>query len=337
VAWTDDGLARPDESGSLTALRGLDEVGEVDLMVATETSPPMVTLLEEVVEAADVVVDRWLGCSLDTADLFWRTVTRARRPVVIVLTPDHLRDPSWGRARMRTPGLLRHAVERATLVVAPGRHLAQWAVEAGAADVMLIPPAAELTAAPAPLGPWRGRIAVPGADAPRADQERLAAVMASVDERVELGPITWVVLGPLPAELREHPRVEVRSASPVEIIEAAVDAAILPFDPEESPITRSLHPWRRLAGVGIPVAVTRGGGLDAIIRDHEDGLLVDPDGWGDAVDRLRDPSLRQALAASARVRVAEQFSSERAARLWIRSIRIAREAAPEASSMQGIL
>lgn len=65
----------------------------------------------------------------------------------------------------------------------------------------------------------------------------------------------------------------------------------------------------------LPVIASRMGGLSEIVQDDINGLLVSPsrpDSLGDAIERLvRDPSLRQRLAAHARETVAPMLSVER--------------------------
>ncbi|QRY80251.1 glycosyltransferase family 4 protein [Pseudomonas sp. PDNC002] len=65
----------------------------------------------------------------------------------------------------------------------------------------------------------------------------------------------------------------------------------------------------------LPVIASRMGGLSEIVQDEINGLLVSParaDSLGDAIERLvRDPSLRQRLAARARETVEPMLSVER--------------------------
>jgi glycosyltransferase involved in cell wall biosynthesis len=102
----------------------------------------------------------------------------------------------------------------------------------------------------------------------------------------------------------------------------------LPFIPEIRPLYElvevALHPsrWDALPqavleamALGKPVIASRATGNAVIIRDGEDGLLVEPmdaTAWAAAIDRLlAEPRLAARLGAAARVRAREGFSFER--------------------------
>ncbi len=59
------------------------------------------------------------------------------------------------------------------------------------------------------------------------------------------------------------------------------------------------------------VIATKAGGVGEVIRDQQDGLLVDVDQWNDLANHalaLKDETLRLQLATAARERVANAFS-----------------------------
>jgi glycosyltransferase involved in cell wall biosynthesis len=80
---------------------------------------------------------------------------------------------------------------------------------------------------------------------------------------------------------------------------------------------------------GVPVVAPDGGGAAEIVRDGEDGLLVDvgdPGALAAALAALlRDPARRAAMAAAGPPRMAERFDVERmAAEAWALAARVAR-------------
>jgi len=322
VGLVDDGADRGDETGTGEVLAGLARAGEVEVVPLTRVDGTRVRL--EATDAVDVVIDTWLGSATATAAAFHDAMRRSGRPVVRVLCPAHLRTGGPGRVRSRTFEVLRDAVTRADVVVAPGRHLAQWAVDAGARDVVLIPPA--VTAEPPPRGRgWRGRIAIPGADAPASDLARLPAIVAALERADGVGPLTWISLGPPPPGL-EGRTVVVHDVTDG-IRAADLDLALLPLDAGSGLPGRSLQPVRRLAAAGIPLVTSPGAGVEALLRPGHEVLVVGDDGWEDAVRDLRDDPRRAAIARAAWDRIHASHPPERAGRLWLRVLRVAREIA----------
>jgi len=60
---------------------------------------------------------------------------------------------------------------------------------------------------------------------------------------------------------------------------------------------------------GVPCVATPHGAICGIIRDGENGLFADaPQEWRDAIERLRDPGLRQQLGEAGRATVEEAYS-----------------------------
>jgi glycosyltransferase involved in cell wall biosynthesis len=91
---------------------------------------------------------------------------------------------------------------------------------------------------------------------------------------------------------------------------AAFDAFVLPSGNEGTPVTAI----EALAS-GCPVVATRVGGVPDVVRDGEDGFLVEPgdlEGLADALARLAaDPELRQRLGEAGRKRVLPRYAVER--------------------------
>jgi glycosyltransferase involved in cell wall biosynthesis len=88
---------------------------------------------------------------------------------------------------------------------------------------------------------------------------------------------------------------------------AAFDAMILPSINEGTPVSAI-----EALAAGRPVVATRVGGVPDVVREGEDGFLVDPgdvDALADRLARLAaDPELRDRLGAAGRARVVPRYS-----------------------------
>ncbi|TMK57569.1 MAG: glycosyltransferase family 4 protein [Actinobacteria bacterium] len=91
---------------------------------------------------------------------------------------------------------------------------------------------------------------------------------------------------------------------------AAFDALVLPSGNEGTPVSVI-----EALAAGTPVVATRVGGVPDVVRDGEDGFLVDPGSTDDLADRLaelaRDPALRERLGAAGRARVLSRYAVDR--------------------------
>ena len=91
---------------------------------------------------------------------------------------------------------------------------------------------------------------------------------------------------------------------------AAFDALVLPSSNEGTPVSviEALAAER-------PVVATRVGGVPDVVRDGEDGFLVEAGATGDLADRLgrlaRDPALRAQMGKRGRERVLPRYAVER--------------------------
>lgn len=97
---------------------------------------------------------------------------------------------------------------------------------------------------------------------------------------------------------------------------AACDIGVAPFDPvAHAPLSLGFY-WSPLKvfeymASALPVVVPRIDRLSAIVRDGREALIYDPgdvNGLANALARLLDPTLRQALGSAARARAVAEFS-----------------------------
>jgi glycosyltransferase involved in cell wall biosynthesis len=90
----------------------------------------------------------------------------------------------------------------------------------------------------------------------------------------------------------------------------AFDVFVLPSGNEGTPVTAI----EALAS-GCPVVATRVGGVPDVVRDGEDGFLVDPGAVDDLADRLaqlaNDPDLRRRMGKAGRARVVPRYGVDR--------------------------
>ena len=91
---------------------------------------------------------------------------------------------------------------------------------------------------------------------------------------------------------------------------SAFDVFVLPSGNEGTPVTAI----EALAG-GCPVVATRVGGVPDVVRDGEDGFLVEPGAVDELAERLAqlaaDPKLRARMGASGRDRVVARYAVPR--------------------------
>jgi glycosyltransferase involved in cell wall biosynthesis len=91
---------------------------------------------------------------------------------------------------------------------------------------------------------------------------------------------------------------------------AAFDALVLPSGNEGTPVSVI-----EALAAGTPVVATRVGGVPDVVRDGEDGFLVEPGASDELADRLadlaRDPELRKRFGAAGRSRVLPRYAVDR--------------------------
>jgi glycosyltransferase involved in cell wall biosynthesis len=91
---------------------------------------------------------------------------------------------------------------------------------------------------------------------------------------------------------------------------AAFDALVLPSGNEGTPVSAI-----EALAAGRPVVATRVGGVPDVVRDGEDGFLVEAGATDDLAERLerlaRDPALRERMGVQGRTRVLPRYAVER--------------------------
>jgi glycosyltransferase involved in cell wall biosynthesis len=91
---------------------------------------------------------------------------------------------------------------------------------------------------------------------------------------------------------------------------AAFDALVLPSSNEGTPVSAI-----EALAAGRPVVATRVGGVPDVVREGEDGFLVEPGATDDLAERLgrlaRDPALRERMGAAGRDRVLPRYAVDR--------------------------
>jgi glycosyltransferase involved in cell wall biosynthesis len=91
---------------------------------------------------------------------------------------------------------------------------------------------------------------------------------------------------------------------------AAFDALVLPSGNEGTPVSAI-----EALAAGRPVVATRVGGVPDVVRDGEDGFLVEAGATDELADRLarlaRDPSLREQMGKEGRARVLPRYAVDR--------------------------
>jgi glycosyltransferase involved in cell wall biosynthesis len=279
-----------------------------------------------------------------TTGMFGRSAagaTTARRPYVLKLTAD----PAFERARRRglvgggleefqgggggvTSRLLRAArdaeLRRAAHVLCPSAYLRELAVSWGVPSerVSVLPNAAPVAPELPDRGELQRRFGLNGASlafagrltaqkslevAVRAVAQADGVVLAIAGEGPDQAPLER-----LSTELGIADRVHFLGPQPRErVLELfhAADAAILSSSWENFP-----HTVVEALALGTPVLATRTGGVAEVVRDGENGLLVEPgdaDALGAAIRRyFADDELRERLRAAAAPSVAD-YAPER--------------------------
>jgi len=261
----------------------------------------------EVVYATSMVGRTALGC------LF------ARRPFVAKLTSD----PAFERSHRRGLGaedtvakalraVRNWSVRRAAHIVSPSEYIAKLAASWRGADGVSVLPN------PAPDAGDAQPVALPAARPLVVFAGRLTAAKnldVAVRAVERLPEATLIVIG----DGEERQRLEGTAGDRVRFVGArprsevlgflaAADVAVLPSAWENFP-----HAVVEALAMGTPVVATRVGGVPEIVRDGQNGLLVEPGddaGFASALERVvRDEDLRARLAAAAAASV-ERFSSD---------------------------
>jgi glycosyltransferase involved in cell wall biosynthesis len=145
------------------------------------------------------------------------------------------------------------------------------------------------------------------------DQMVVVRALAEVQTPVRLvltGLDGESLTGPLPAVPERHAVVRLPFVADIRPLYELVEVALHPsrWDALPQAVLEAM-------ALGKPVIASRATGNAAIIRDGDDGLLVEPmdhAAWAAAIDRvLRDPALAARFGAAARVRARDGFPFQR--------------------------
>jgi len=251
----------------------------------------------DVVYATSMVGRTALGCLL------------ARRPFVAKLTSDaafersHRRGLDAGDA-MSTAlrGVRNWSVRRAAQIVCPSEYIAELAASwRGAGGISVLPNPAPAAGDALPVAPPAARPLVAFAGRLTA-AKNLDAALRAVERLPEA---TLVVIG----DGEERQRLEGIAGDRVRFVGArprgevlgllaSADVAVLPSAWENFP-----HAVVEALAMGTPVVATRVGGVAEIVRDGENGVLVEPgddEAFAEALARVvRDDAFRRGLAQAA--------------------------------------
>lgn len=201
---------------------------------------------------------------------------------------------------------------KARLVIAGNDHLAQWARDSGAREVLVLPTVIDLERYPPPVPPPPGQpftIGWMGSPSSAPYLDLVAPALARLAGRARL--LLVGAHGAQPASL--PPGLAVEHAPWREDAEAALLAR---FDAGIMPLTDG--PWERgkcgykliqYMAAGRPVVASPVGVNTTLVRDGENGFLAaDLAGWAAALERLAgNPELRARLGAAGRRLVEERY------------------------------
>jgi glycosyltransferase involved in cell wall biosynthesis len=212
-------------------------------------------------------------------------------------------------------GKLESVARDAALTIAGTRHLAQWARDSGAGQVLLLPAAVDLAhypLRPPPAGPFTiGWIGMPST-APYLNHIAGALRWFCCREAAQL-----VVIG---AERFALDGVPIKHAPWDEQTEADLlsrcHVGIMPLPDDAWTRGKCGYKLVQYMAAGRPAIASPVGANKAIIRDGENGLLAaTPQEWFDALTRLRrDPELRLELGMAGRRIVEKQYCVQVTAR-----------------------
>jgi glycosyltransferase involved in cell wall biosynthesis len=167
---------------------------------------------------------------------------------------------------------------------------------------------------------------------PRKGQHAILEALALVPKN-PTAPIEYLIAGPVtnPPYQRRLQKLAQKSSTTVrflgEIPEAQLPALYAQADifaltslPHGPSLEGFGLVYLEAAAHGLPTIAHRTGGVPEAVRDHQTGLLTEPDdrpALADAIARLRDqPALRARLAAAARVRARERSWADNARLLF---------------------
>ncbi|MDD2878381.1 MAG: glycosyltransferase family 4 protein [Acidiphilium sp.] len=204
------------------------------------------------------------------------------------------------------PALLR----RAALTVVANETLRDWAMDAGAGDVLLLPTVVDLDHYPMTPAP-DGRVFTAGWIGTPVTSPYLARLAEPLRQLAVEGPVELLVIGAPDFTIegvacRHLPWSEATEAAMI----GQMDVGIMPLPDDAWARGKSGYKLIQYMAAGRPTIGSPVGANTAIVQDGVTGFLATtPAEWADRLRRLRDNvPLRQAMGTAARERVAAQFS-----------------------------
>jgi glycosyltransferase involved in cell wall biosynthesis len=323
-------------------LSALDRAARLTYAVASDVRERYVVFSEDVIGSADVVVIQRFFLNTPFARAIVPAIARAGAAVIFEIDdllfslPD---DHPACRSTAEALSNLDAGIQLAHVVTATNEVLARELLRRGARQVVLIPNAIDPAVWPA-LDPGErvaakdGRIVIActGSNTHGPDLRLVLPALREVLVR-HPGRVELRFWGCVPDEMRRLPGVTTEATYISRYPEYAaalstsrIDLAVVPLADNAFNRAKSYIKWLEYGAAGIPAICSRIGPYAGVIRDGEDGYLVDadPSEWISRIESLIEDraSLRRVAAAAYR-RVRSEFTVERQAALWEMAVRVA--------------
>jgi glycosyltransferase involved in cell wall biosynthesis len=201
-------------------------------------------------------------------------------------------------------------LQRAALTIVANETLRDWAIKAGAADVLLLPTVVDLAHYPPTATPLNTTFTIGWIGTP-VTAPYLARLAEPLRQLSVEAPLELLVIGAPGFAL---PGVACRHLAWSEASEAAAisqcDIGIMPLPDDAWARGKSGYKLIQYMAAGRPTVGSPVGANTTIVQDGVTGFLAStPAEWADRLRRLRDDEpLRQAMGAASRARVAADYS-----------------------------
>jgi len=316
-------------------MSALSRAGRMRYEMLSGPTPSSLNESQSAVRKAELIVLRTAGFADPTVKRSLRPARQAGTPLLVDLDPCAAFGDAGGDATAPVTEM-ENAIRVASVVTTRTRGEAQWAMERGGRQIVVIPEAIDPASWPgqdpclrsdrnARGASTRLRITCPGDATLSADREALVAVIVAIVERHGESVIIEYP-GSVPTVLKHHPSI--REVAPPEdryvdharrLCLAQVDLAIVPIASGPADWSRSNRPWLEYSAAGIPGIYGKSTIYDEVIRNEENGFVAgsDPTEWTAILDGLiRQPEMRIRIAGQAHRRVMRDFTVDRTLPLW---------------------